>query len=350
MDEAEDRVKDSVGASPPNRGWILAGAAIGAIFLWFALRQADFAGARRVLSGTQPAWLLVVAAAGMWFMAIKTARWAVILRPLGRPPGGSRGLNRLVYLGTAANLVVAHTGELLRATLLARRRQIAASAVLATIGLERIFDFVALIAMIAVALLIDRRLSPLLWPVGAISLVLIGAGVVVAAAFMRPSPRLRAFVHRVIGWLRPQWRNWIVNQLQRAGAGFAALRDPAAVLWVAVLSLVQWSGIVLAIWASARAVGVEIAVSTAILVFALTVIGLTLPSSPVQLGTTQLAYVVGFELSGASADAALAASIVYTVFVNLTMLTIGALCWLDLGRETARKSRTPTHESKDRAT
>ncbi len=62
--------------------------------------------------------------------------------------------------------------------------------------------------------------------------------------------------------------------------------------------------------------------------FVLTVIGLTLPSSPAQLGTTQLAFVVGLELVGAGAASAFAASLVYTCFVVVTMMVLGALCWM----------------------
>jgi uncharacterized membrane protein YbhN (UPF0104 family) len=91
---------------------------------------------------------------------------------------------------------------------------------------------------------------------------------------------------------------------------------------------VQWGGIVLAVWASAQAVGASVGVPVAIAVFALTVIGLSIASAPAQLGTTQLAFVVALEVNGHAASVALAASAVYTSFVVLTMMALGGLAWL----------------------
>ena len=68
--------------------------------------------------------------------------------------------------------------------------------------------------------------------------------------------------------------------------------------------------------------------SGAIAVCVLTVSGLTLPAAPAQLGTTQLAFVVGFELVGAAAAPAFAASLVYTAAVVVMMMAVGAVCWM----------------------
>ena len=132
----------------------------------------------------------------------------------------------------------------------------------------------------------------------------------------------------VLGQLPPRPRQWIVHQLQRGVSGLGALREPATVIRCILLSVLQWSCIVGAVAASAWAVGAPIPVSGAIAVFVLTVIGLTLPSSPAQLGTTQLAFVVGFELVGAAAAPAFAASLVYTAAVVVMMMAVGAVCWM----------------------
>jgi len=317
--------------------WTLLGLAVGAIFLGVALYQADLDAAWDVLRTVHVGWAQAVLACGLVFMAVKALRWSVVLRPLAHCPRGF--LLGTVFVGTAANLVVPHSGEVLRATLLARRQALAPSAVLATIAIERILDFVALVILTAVALLIDPRVSPLLWSAGLVSLALVAAGLAVVYAFMRPTERSRRWGGWLIGLLPQRPGRWIEHQIRRGVAGLAALGHPGTVVALTALSLLQWSCIVGSILASALAVGVAIPVSGAIAVFVLTVIGLTLPSSPAQLGTTQLAFVAGMELVGADAARAFAASLVYTGFVNVAMMLIGLLLWWRLDwTATARRA------------
>ncbi len=308
--------------------WTIVGLVVGAAFLGLAVHQADFAASWDVLRTAHIGWAKAVLACGLLFMVIKALRWSIVLRPLSQCPQGF--LLRTVFVGTAANLVVPHSGEVLRATLLARRQSLAPSAVLATIAIERILDFIALVILTAVALLIDPRVSPLLWSAGLISLALVVAGLLVVHAFMRPTERSRRWGALLIGLLPQRPGRWIESQIRRGVAGLASLGHPGTVIALVLMSLLQWSCIVGSILASALAVGAQIPVSGAIAVFVLTVIGLTLPSSPAQLGTTQLAFVAGMELVGSDPARAFAASLVYTGFVDVTMMVVGLLLWLRL--------------------
>src|SRR5690606_32077316 len=271
--------------------WTLAGLVIGIGFLWMAIREADFGASWAVLEQADPLWAMAAAIAAIAFMAQKTQRWATILRPMANPRFGA--LHSSVYIGTAANLVIAHTGEVLRAGLVARKSGLAASAVLATVAVERILDFVALMILTGVALVWDPGMSPVLLTAGLLSLGFVGAGVLGVMAFLNPTPLTRRLGKLVLSAVPSRLGDWVVGQLQRGVAGLGVLRRPGAILRLVILSVLQWSWIVLAVWASAQAVGVSTGVPGAIAVFVLTVIGLTLPSSPAQLGTTQLAFVVG---------------------------------------------------------
>ncbi|HPU50017.1 MAG TPA: lysylphosphatidylglycerol synthase transmembrane domain-containing protein [Burkholderiaceae bacterium] len=308
----------------PTR-WSLVGLSVGLAFLWFAMRNANLDAAWQVLRDLHLGWTKAVFAGALLFMLIKSLRWAIVLRPVLRAPLGL--ISRTVYVGTAANLIVPHSGEVLRASLLARKESVAASAVLATIAIERMLDFVALVVLTAVALLIDPRVSPVLWSAGALSLAFVLLGLAVVTMLMRPRPIFRRWGQSALRLLPSRLRRWVAHQVTRGVAGLGSLSDPIAVLKLLALSVLQWACIVAAIWACARAVGITIPLSGAIAVFVLTVIGLTLPSSPAQLGTIQLAFVAGLELVDADPANAFAASVVYTLFVNVAMMVIGGICW-----------------------
>lgn len=306
--------------------WTLAGLAIGLVFLWLAIREARFEASWEVLRQANPVWALLAFIGGLGFMAQKTHRWSVILAPLTQPRFAV--LHSSVYIGTAANLTVAHTGEVLRATLIARRSRVAASAVLATIAVERMFDFAALLVLTGIALVLNPGLSAVLMTAGIISLGFVVAGVLGVLAFLNPTPLTRRLGNMSLRVLPSRLRTWIIGQLQRGVSGLGVLTEPGVIVRILLLSVLQWSWIVLAIWASAHAVGTLVPVTGAIAVFVLTVIGLTLPSSPAQLGTTQLAFVIGLELVGASGAAAFAASLLYSVCVVVAMMVLGAVFWV----------------------
>jgi len=309
-----------------RRRWAIVGALLGAVFLGVALHEADPASTWAIVREADLGWSLVALVSGMAFMLIKALRWRMLLRPVTESDVGT--LHRAVYIGTAANLVVAHAGELLRATLLARRAHVPGSAVLATIFLERVLDFAALVALIVVALLWDPAVSPLLATTGLVALALFACGVLAVAAIVRPIGWAGRLAHRLLRWVPARAHRGLLARFGQCAAALGAIR--ALRVWAAALalSLVQWACIVTAVWASVQAVGSSVGLPVAIAVFALTVLGLTLASPPAQLGTTQLAFVLALEMAGQSASTAFAASVVYTAFVVLVMMALGGICWM----------------------
>ena len=92
-------------------------------------------------------YLYVIPAIGLYFVAVyfRAARWRYLLSPLGAIPVGR--LYPVVIIGYAANnLLPARLGELVRAYYLAQREPVSGSAALATIGVERIYDGLTLLA------------------------------------------------------------------------------------------------------------------------------------------------------------------------------------------------------------
>jgi uncharacterized membrane protein YbhN (UPF0104 family) len=76
------------------------------------------------------------------------------------------------------------------------------------------------------------------------------------------------------------------------------------------------------------AIGLAASLSASVAVLALMVVGVTLPTAPGYLGTTQLAFVVGLGVSGVPIEQAFASSLVYSLTVNLFMMLLGAAAWL----------------------
>jgi uncharacterized membrane protein YbhN (UPF0104 family) len=203
--------------------------------------------------------------------------------------------------------------------------------------------------------LLDGRLTASLGVAGAAAAAVVGLGLLVARWLgSRPTePQPLADTHADETGTRPSTarsgiaratdavgriRVWLARQRARARAGLGGLSDPALARRVALLSLVQWAWVVAAIWASAAAVDAAPSLGGSLAVFALMLVGLTLPAAPAHLGTTQLAYVAGFAVIGEPGAPALAASLVYTSCVILPQLIAGGVLAFSAG---TRMSLTP---------
>lgn len=324
---------------------MLAGLVLGAVFLWLALRGDRAAQALEALRTARPGWLLVTFACGVGFTMTKALRWAPLVNQVAPVPAGL--VLRAIWAGTAVNLVIAHAGEVLRATLIARRTGAPAAAVLATIAVERVFDFGALALLCAAGVLLDGRLTGSLGIAGGAAAAVVALGLLAARllgahgqdAQAQPPDSAAAGASAALahGWrarateAMGRIRTWLGRQRLRARAGLSGLSDPTLALRVALLSLLQWAWVVAAIWASAAAVDAEPSLAGSLAVFALMLVGLTLPAAPAHLGTTQLAYVAGFAVIGLPGAPALAASLVYTSCVILPQLLAGGVLALSPG-------------------
>ncbi|WP_304905817.1 lysylphosphatidylglycerol synthase transmembrane domain-containing protein [Nitrosomonas sp.] len=321
--------------------WTMYGIVIGCLFFWFSLRGIDIHSVLESLRAVELMPAMLVLPAGVLFMLIKAWRWAVILGPVARVELPL--LHSAIYMGTAANLSIAHSGELLRAMLIGRRSHIATTAVLASIGVERIFDFMVVVALFGVLLIIDPQLPEYVAVAGFIALFMVGAGLLTIVVLSVPSKVRYHLRLLVISLLPEKFLELNKNQLKRGLVGFSALSNPSIVVNVFLLSVLQWGCIVSAIWLCAYSAGYALTISMAISVWVLMVIGLTLPSSPAQLGTTQLAFTLGLSMALHETEIPFAASLIYTVCLNLPYMLIGMICWIKVGkidRRIASKKRS----------
>ena len=97
-------------------------------------------------------YVFVVPAIALYFVAVyfRALRWQYLLSPLGS--FSPSRLYPVVVIGYMANNVLpARLGELVRSYYLARRERVSASATLATVAVERVYDGVTLLAFAAVS-------------------------------------------------------------------------------------------------------------------------------------------------------------------------------------------------------
>jgi len=131
-----------------RRFWL--GVLVSLIFLYLAFRGQDLGRLGEELKGANYWWLIPAVAVYFVAVLVRSLRWRYLLQPVKIIP--SSRLFPVVVIGYAGNNVLPlRAGEVIRAFVLRRKEGTSASAALATIAVERIFDGLTMLFFIAVA-------------------------------------------------------------------------------------------------------------------------------------------------------------------------------------------------------
>lgn len=235
---------------------ILIGLGVSVLFLLLLLRQVDMQELWDALRDVSPTWVaiaLVFFGVSVW---VRAQRWAAILRPIA--PLSQTEAASLMTIGLAANNVLpARTGEIVRAVLLKRQRNISGFAVLATILVERILDGLVLALFLAATIALAGGTAAL-----QIFAALVGGAFIVLTAIivllaMRPvvGARLTAFGLRFLpGRIRERAEGWA----ERFMSGLAPMRTGRSWVVVTGLTTISWGFEALSCWAVGQAFGLNL--------------------------------------------------------------------------------------------
>jgi hypothetical protein len=326
----DDRQQPGLADAAPNARnallWTLAGTALGLTLLYAATRKVDAAALAATLRSVDWPWIGVILAATIAFCAIKAWRWGLLLifvRSLS-----FRELHAAVYAGLAVNFLVAHVGEFLRAATIARNRRVSMSAVLASVVVERVLDFVALLLLLTlIGVAVPDR------PAAVTTAAMVSAFVVIVmlgglVVLLHPPPWSVQLASRLGRLLTERLQRRLIDGLDSFRAGLAAMHNPACCFGQSSCRSCNGRSSPWLSGRAPRAVGLSATLIAATVTLVVIVVGLALPNSPLQLGATQLAFVVGLGTDGTGATPAIAASLVYTSFLILPVMLAGGFALL----------------------
>jgi len=289
------------------RRWQLwLGVVVSAALLWLALRGLKLEEVLVDLRAAQYIWLLPGVLVYFLAVLIRTWRWHYLLKPLKEVPVAE--LFPVVVIGYMGNNIYpARAGELLRAYVLKRNEQVSASASLATVIVERIFDGVVMLLFVFVALPIAPFLSDALRSIVVFGSLLFLTALVIFL-FLAARPALAARLYNpLIDHLLPQrFRARARGLLERFMTGLASLRDWQHVLMVFFTSILIWLLETVKYWFVMHAFDFEVSFFALMLMNGIVNLATTLPAAPGYIGTFDtpgIAVLVAFGIDQASATA-----------------------------------------------
>lgn len=266
---------------------------------------------------------------------LRTVRWRVMLRDSDGQPLPWLALWDATAVGFMANnLLPARAGEFARAYVARRRTPVRFATALASIGVERVFDGVVLVALFAVALAVptlpagSRIAGVSLSRVASGAAAVFGVLLVTALLVVYGPPGWRRVARLAADRVLPAALAARLRHLASdALTGLEVLRSPSRLLVVLAWSVCIWTVNAASFAACFAAFGLPLPATSALILQALVAFGVALPSSPGFFGPFEALTRVTLGLYGVSADRAITYAVAYHVggFVPITLLGLASL-------------------------
>ena len=314
--------------------------------LAFFLRDANPAAMWAETRRADP-WLLLGALASIMLTYVLRAwRWQSLLAPIGPTHYGVA--LRTTIIGFAASAVLpARAGEILRPYLLAKREGMSATAVFATIILERLLDLATVLLLFAffvftvppgVLATDGAQWSDVkFW--GAVSAAASVFGLFVLFALAGHPERLGRAALRVERVLPEALARKVANLVETFAQGLAVMRRPGRLIAALAQSVPLWLSIAAGIWLTSQAFHITFPFVASFLVTTLLVVGVAVPT-PGAIGGFHAAYHIAVTVFFAAPDdRAKSAAIVLHAISFLPVTLVGVALMAREGMTLAGASR-----------
>lgn len=310
---------------------LVVGFLLGVTFLWVALRKTNFREVGETLANAS-FWVVAPFLATLVLLYwIRAVRWSILLGPLREGIKG-RDVFPAVMIGFASNIALPPpSSELVRMFIISRQLDLKNTAVLATIALERVFDFLGIVLLLGFALLIAPKPSHELVVVGYVGGAIGVVVILVAAAYARWTEPLLAALTRFFRLFPTKIERVLEADSMLVASGLIALKHKRRIASVTALTFIQWMLMSLGIYLSMLAVNIRPHPSAALVVLAFTFVGVTLPTTPGAVGTIQLSFTLALTPYGVSAGGAVAASVFWHFFAYCFVVSTGFYYFLRMG-------------------
>jgi glycosyltransferase 2 family protein len=321
---------------------ILLGIAISAALLYFSLRGIHFSEVLEYVRTARLAPMLLAVLLATLTFVLRIFRWQLLLRGDDGRRLKAGPLWHAIAMGFMANNVLPlRMGELVRTLAAARLTGTRFTAVLASVAVERLFDAITVVALLALGLftatLPESGLSTKMEQIVTFGGLAAVAGLVLATLVVM----FPLAAERVVRKLLPSERlaTRLVGLIEGVRHGLSVLGSPIRVAGVAFWSVAIWGLSALSFFAMFAAFGIGVDFSGALLMQGLIMFGIALPSTPGYVGAFEAPIIIVLGLYGADKNLAAAYALTYhvTTFLPITLLGAWSVARTNLGLATLRR-------------
>jgi uncharacterized protein (TIRG00374 family) len=312
----------------------VAGIAVSVVFGWLAIRGLNFHEVRSAIGHASLVWILAAVVVSVIGVAMRSERWRALFPRESRPAHVPTFWASQIGL-LANNVLPLRAGELVRTLALCRESGLRRTAVLATVGVERVFDLAVISALqLAIASQLPDAPVARRFTLLAVAILAIAA-LVVAVLAVAPARRLAGSLLIRLPVLRTRGAV-LIDSLR---TGLAALRDrqlaAVALLW----TLASWLVLTLSGWCVLQAFDLHLPWHAAIFLLVAVTFAQAVPASAGSVGVFELAARSALVAYGVPPAVALSAGLVVHAVSALPFIALGAVGMARLGISRAELAR-----------
>lgn len=305
--------------------------------LWWFGRGLDWVSVRAAIGKSD--WrLIALAVLIVWATYfVRALRWRALLAPLTE--ASLRELFAATTVGFSAVFLIGRAGEVVRPTFLPLRdRRVRPAAAFVTIGVERIYDMVAVVVLFAVNLIWfrapgggDATAYARVRQAGIILLVAAAVGIFALVIFKRYS-------RQVIDWCEARFArktgllkragNLLTHLLEQVAGALSVLVSARELAVTVGLTALLWGIIAVANWLVLRAFGLPFGATETLFVLGWALVGSLVPTPGGAAGAFHAATAAGLIFLGVAREEAAAISIVLHLVVFAPAVVFGLYYFL----------------------
>ena len=304
---------------------IICGTLLGLFFLYLAFRDITWKDLIAGVYQMQPVYLIPATVLLILVQLVRALRFGIILSPFCRL--NVKSLWDILNIWGAANMVMpARLAEFVRPYLL-QRRGASFSSTFGAVMVERFFDLLGLLLLLAVVLWKTPRMPELYSYLGLGLLITLAVGYIVVLVILARRETVEAVMHRVLSVLPARGADFLGGIFQRLIDGLGIMASFRQSLFLLAYSILLWLLFSVMTFMFMRAFAIEAPFLVAVTIQVLICLGVALPSAPGFIGTFHAAGRYALALFGIHAVVAVSFATVYHLFSLVGCLVLGLISY-----------------------
>ncbi|HET7602384.1 MAG TPA: lysylphosphatidylglycerol synthase transmembrane domain-containing protein [Gemmatimonadales bacterium] len=332
---------------PDRRSWwaLAAGVVLAGALLWWVIHDVKWPDLAAEIRAASPVLILLAIGLATATFPLRVVRWRLLLRAEDDSVLSFTPLWHAVAIGFMANNILPfRIGELMRVWAASRLTRARFSAALSSVAVERVFDALTVISMLAVGLLLAGLPQGVELFGTPVTRLATASGILVAAALLAAIAVVSFPVaaERLIRRLIPSapLADRLANLVEGVRHGLGVLRSPARISAVIAWSVVIWLVNALSFWVMLRAFELPVGFAGVLLMQGVLVLGVAAPTTPGYVGVFEAVIKAVLLLFAIAPDRAVAYAVTYhiTTFLPIVLLGAWSLAQTSLDFATLRKA------------
>lgn len=304
---------------------LIIGVIISAGFIYLSFRHVDLSRVVNCLNNIDYRYILFAGIINIITIGLRSLLWGTIISPINKTSqtisAAQKELFPILCVGQMTTILFPmRIGEIMRPYLLSLKGKIRLSPAIATIFIERTFDLLSICVVIAIVLLfanLPSQVMAVAWGFVTVTCLLISFIVF----YYHKGDTLLSLINQLLNRLSSEYSKKVNNILVRFKEGLSIIKSPKYLIYILAISILMWGCSIVSIYFMLLSVNIKVQFFAALVVYTITMIGISLPTAPGFVGNIQYSSILALSIYHIPKEEAIAFSFIFQILgVGITII------------------------------